>query len=430
LGWPFNKQLGGAQLARLLFSRIERSFSASENKDGAPLCPVHGAASSTRVTSVAFDACGALLAVSTADGVLRLYDFDEYRMNRPSNSSSSSGDARANRELGASMPLLHTCVGAQISHVAWSPFDHDELAVALSHSQSIYVYDVAQGLARADRVELRPAVCKAGGHASIAYARCEARPTLVCGGSQSCVRGWDRGGGWTSGQNRGAATCQMAWEVSIKGKMLSGDSKVVAVAACGVDSSVIVAATNDGAISAWDASKLQVRAFGHKRSPRCLGTWRISDMVRGAAPGASITSLGRVGTGRCLVAAVKSRNGSTAAMLDVSTGTCVAVLGQTSHLGPTQPEAENKAAAGDRSAFAIAYTPLGSHGAVLSTTSSEPDVLRLTRLRHNAQVAQADATLRLPAPPTAIASHPDSGHIVLAHSSSPILVVLSPSAAS
>ncbi|KAJ1451163.1 hypothetical protein M885DRAFT_25410 [Pelagophyceae sp. CCMP2097] len=382
-------------------------------------------------------------------------------MNRPSNSSSSSGDARANRELGASMPLLHTCVGAQISHVAWSPFDHDELAVALSHSQSIYVYDVAQGLARADRVELRPAVCKAGGHASIAYARCEARPTLVCGGSQSCVRGWDRGGGWTSGQNRGAATCQMAWEVSIKGKMLSGDSKVVAVAACGVDSSVIVAATNDGAISAWDASKLQVRAFGHKRSPRCLGTWRISDMVRGAAPGASITSLGRVGTGRCLVAAVKSRNGSTAAMLDVSTGTCVAVLGQTSHLGPTQPEAENKAAAGDRSAFAIAYTPLGSHGAVLSTTSSEPDVLRLTRLRRNfkdaasiergpprgsaqapfdcrtdspsidnAQVAQADATLRLPAPPTAIASHPDSGHIVLAHSSSPILVVLSPSAAS
>ncbi len=222
-------------------------------------------------TCIRFDALGALVAVSSSNGVVRVFDFDEVL-------AALHGSSSAAR--GAISPVVSTAPGPAVTDVQWSLMSDNELAVAFAHRSDVYVYDLYRcqnsrdplcilRTVRGDSVEARAAAHKHGGNKVLRYIkRCSGlgidSEGVVAGSQNGCIRFWNLP---ATVDSMNIAKVPPAWEISSD---MASQKRSPIIGLCSLGPDRLVSASACGTFAVWDLLNIADLSFGKQPAPALL----------------------------------------------------------------------------------------------------------------------------------------------------------------
>jgi len=261
-----------------------------------------------------FDSMGALLAVGTTHGVVRIFDFDEFLSviatrparppslpplpptadlhNMPQQHQQQLLQEQQYQQQQQQHPALLTLEPRKaVSAVQWNPEQDTHLAVAFWHWPEVYLYDLSSFSSLPSstfKVGHRVKGAAGGNHSLVFFSSgggregARTRTTLIAGSAYGVLRGW--------GVGSPASVC---WEVKTR-----GNGALSALCVCG---SFVVGAGGGGGregggggggdvLYVWDVGHLQTPILGAIPAPPLVVRVEVGGYVRGLGCPSSLPS--------------------------------------------------------------------------------------------------------------------------------------------
>jgi hypothetical protein len=251
--WPKNMALNSLNLRRILFY----DNVSMQVRDGC--------------TCIRFDSIGALFAVGSSNGVVRIFDFDECLagMHGPTKlSPEESISAVLGIPLGAGLGL--------VTDIRWSLVNKDELAVSFENSSEVHIYDLARcqhsrgplrklQIVRGKSPDAIAANRRSGGNRVLCYMVpliSGSDERIIAGSMLGHIRLWEV----PSSKNTDVSELSPVWEISPE----QTSKKCVPVVGLVPLETYLLAFTACGSVTVWDVDNLCDGFFGKPPAPTLL----------------------------------------------------------------------------------------------------------------------------------------------------------------
>ena len=219
---------------------------------------------------VRFDSVGALVAVGSSNGVVRIFDFDECL-------AAMHGPSKCTLESEALSPIVSTPPGAAVTDVRWSLLCDSEIAVAFAHRAEIFIYDLYR--CQNNRAPFRVLqTIRSDSHDGIAAARRQGGNKVLCylhapsgvkdtewlaaGGQSGCIHMWV-----VSSNIAHHIPVIPAWKVAAE---IASFRRSAIIGLCSVGQHRLLSASVCGTFAIWDLLNISARSFGKESSPTLL----------------------------------------------------------------------------------------------------------------------------------------------------------------
>jgi len=214
----------------------------------------------TPVMTIRFDKHGALFAVGSSNGIVRVYDFDHCLLHMQQCQSLTF----ASRRKAGFHPIVSVDTRRAVSDIAWSLENEDEICVSFSFRSEIFVYDL-QDLSSPLATLRIGATTGTNGHSCVIYVaaltgRSSDRSHEQCvlaGGKSGHIRKW----------NIRSNPNSAIWQVNADA--FGNGSPVVSLIEI-EQQQRLVSLTQSGCVAMWDLEHMVVPTFGSASVPTLL----------------------------------------------------------------------------------------------------------------------------------------------------------------
>jgi len=241
---------------------------------------------------VRFDSVGALVAVGSSNGVVRIFDFDECL-------AAMHGPSKRTADNEALSPIISTPPGPAVTDVRWSIMSDSELAVAFAHRAEVYIYDLYRCQKSRAPLRVLQTVCgdsydaiaaarREGGNKVICYLNTPSKERntewLAAGGQSGCIHLWE-----VSSNAAHNSPIAPTWKISAEVASLR---RSAIIGLCPVGKYRMLSASVCGTFAIWDLLNLAPRSFGKQSSPTLL--FRIAHNLSSPLSGVTVPSFSGV----------------------------------------------------------------------------------------------------------------------------------------
>jgi len=232
---------------------------------------------------------GALVAVGSSNGVVRIFDFDECL-------AAMHGPSKHTSENEALSPVVSTPPGPAVTDVRWSLMCDNELAVAFAHRSEVYIYDLYRcqnsraplrvlQTVRGDSHDAIAAARRQGGNKVLCYLNTPSTEMnaewLVAGSQSGCIHMWE-----VSPKIAYSSSVIPVWKISAE---MASLRRSAIVGLCPIGKYRLLSASVCGTFAIWDLLNIATRSFGKESAPTLLS--RIAHNLSSPLSGITVPSL-------------------------------------------------------------------------------------------------------------------------------------------